>query len=63
MNMLFESYEGLAIVRSVDPPAGLVEFWVPPSMLADFESLCPHLAEEVGLSLLERHSWTREGAV
>jgi hypothetical protein len=62
MNMLFESYEGLAIVRSVDPPAGLVEFWVPPSRLAEFETLLPVLAEEVALVVLDRFDWTPEGA-
>jgi hypothetical protein len=62
LNMLFESYEGVAVVRSVDPPAGLIQFWVTPSMLATLESAFPALAKEVGLVVLGRFPWTPERA-
>lgn len=30
LNSIIESYEGIAVVRTIDPGAGLIELWVSP---------------------------------
>ncbi len=47
--MLVEAYEGLAIVRTKDAAAGIVEFWISPLMRQDFESFLEAAREELGL--------------
>lgn len=62
LTMLFESYEGLAIVRTLDPRAGRVAFWVPASRRADFLAAAAALEGEVALVLDGEHAWTPEDA-
>ncbi len=46
---LVEAYEGLAVVRTKDAAAGIVEFWISPLMQQDFESFLEAAREELGL--------------
>lgn len=46
---LVEAYEGLAVVRTKDAAAGIVEFWISPLMQRDFESFLEAAREELGL--------------
>ena len=46
---LVEAYEGLAVVRTKDAAAGIVEFWISPLMRQDFESFLEAAREELGL--------------
>lgn len=62
LNMLFESYEGLAIVRTVDAKAGEIEFWVPAGRREEFLSAAASLAAELGLMLGSERPWRAEDA-
>lgn len=46
---LTEAYEGLAVVRTKDEKAGIVQFWVPASVQGDFEEFLTRLADEIGM--------------
>lgn len=46
---LIEAYEGLAVVRTKDAAAGIVEFWISPLMRQDFECFLEAVREELGL--------------
>jgi len=46
---LLEAYEGLAVLRTKDAAAGIVEFWVSPLMRQDFESFLEAARDELGL--------------
>jgi hypothetical protein len=46
---LVEAYDGLAVVRTKDAAAGIVEFWISPLMQQDFESFLEAAREELGL--------------
>jgi hypothetical protein len=49
LNSIIESYEWIAVVRTLDPAAGIIELWLP----AEFEilvlELIQALATEIGL--------------
>jgi hypothetical protein len=49
LNSIIESYEGIAVVRTLHAPSGIIELWVSP----DFEQLViaimHDLAQEIGL--------------
>lgn len=63
LNMLFESYEGLAILRVLDPKMGVVQFWTSPSRLAELEDCLVALAAETPrLDILDRFEWSVERA-
>ena len=47
--MLVEAYDGLAVIRTKDAAAGIVEFWISPLMRQDFESFLEAAREELGL--------------
>jgi len=44
-----ESYEGIAVVRTKDEKLGIVQFWVPVGLQADFEAFLQQLGEEVAV--------------
>lgn len=48
---LVEAYGGLAVVRTKDAAAGIVEFWISPLMQQDFESFLEAAREELGLAV------------
>jgi len=51
LDATLEAYEGVAVIRTNDRKAGLVEFWVAPDFLDDFRRIMDNLAEEVDLRL------------
>ena len=46
LNFVFESYEGVAAVRTVDPQNGIVELMVPPHYQEETKEILKSLAEE-----------------
>lgn len=54
LNSIIESYDGVAVVRTLDAPSGIIELWLP----AEFESVVTDimhaLAPEIGLQYLYR---------
>ena len=46
---LVEAYDGLAVVRTKDARAGIVEFWISPLMQHDFEDFLCAVETELGL--------------
>lgn len=46
---LLEAYDGLAVIRTKDAAAGIVEFWISPLMQQDFESFLSYAREELGI--------------
>jgi hypothetical protein len=46
LNFVFESYEGVATVRTVDPRKGIVELMVPPHYQEEIKEILKDLAEE-----------------
>jgi hypothetical protein len=63
LNMLFESYEGLAILRTVAPKEGHIQWWVPPSRRGEFLEAIASLRDEVAeLELTGERPWHPEEA-
>lgn len=50
---LLESYENLAVVRTIDPKKGIIEFLISPSFLSETKELLTALKEEIGLEIIE----------
>jgi hypothetical protein len=52
LNSIIESYDGIAVVRTLHAPSGIVELWIAP----DFEDLVNEimhdLADDIGLFYL-----------
>jgi len=46
LNFIFESYEGVAAVRTVDPRKGIVELMVSPHYQEEIKEILNDLAEE-----------------
>jgi hypothetical protein len=46
LNFILESYEGVAIVRTIDPREGIVEVMVPPHYQKEIKEILKNLAEE-----------------
>ena len=46
LNFVFESYEGVAAVRTVDPREGIVELMVPIAYQEEIREILKDLAEE-----------------
>ena len=49
MVSLMEAYDGLAVIRTKDAAAGIVEFWISPLMQQDFDSFLEDARETLGL--------------
>ncbi len=54
LNSIIESYEGLAVVRTVDAPSGLVELWISPPFEELVLSIMNDVAEEIALQSLQK---------
>ena len=46
-----EAYEGVAIIRTNDRKAGLVEFWVAPDLLDEFWQIIDDLSTEIEIEI------------
>lgn len=51
LDATLEAYEGVAVIRTNDRKAGLVEFWVAPDFLDDFRRIMDDLCKEIELYL------------
>lgn len=49
LNSIIDSYEGLAVVRTMDAPAGIVELWICPAFEELVKIIIDDIAEEIGL--------------
>jgi hypothetical protein len=46
LNFILESYEGVAVVRTIDPREGIVEVMIPPSYQKEIKEILKDLATE-----------------
>jgi hypothetical protein len=53
LNFVFESYEGVAAVRTVDPREGIVELMVSPSYREEIKEILKSLADEFPIEDLD----------
>jgi len=51
LNATLGCFEDVAIVRTNDRKAGLVEFWVSPNYLEEFKRLIDDLSSEIDITL------------
>lgn len=49
LNSIIDSYEGIAVVRTMDAPAGIVELWISPPFENVVNRVMSDIAEEIGL--------------
>jgi len=49
LNSIIESYEGIAVVRTLHAPTGLIELWVAPDFEQLVTAIMQDLADEIGL--------------
>ena len=49
LNSVIDSYEGFAVVRTMDAPAGIVELWISPPFEELVNTIMSDIAEEIGL--------------
>ncbi len=49
---LFESYENLAVVRTIDPDEALIELLVSPSFISETSDLLEALKKEIDLEII-----------
>jgi len=47
LKFIVESYEGLAVIRTVNPREGIVEWMIPPSLVEEADELIASLQEEI----------------
>ena len=49
---IFEGYDHIAVVRTIDPSCGLIELMISPDFLEDTRKLSEALAEEIPFRLI-----------
>jgi hypothetical protein len=49
LKFVLESYEGLGVLRTVDPRSGIVEVMVPPGLEEDMEMVLEGLRDEISI--------------
>ncbi len=49
LNSIIESYEGIAVVRTLDAPSGVVELWIAPAFEDLVNSVMNDIADEISL--------------
>ncbi len=49
LNSIIESYEGIAVVRTMDAPSGIVELWISPAFEHLVNNIMHDIADEIGL--------------
>lgn len=52
LNSIVESYEGIAVVRTLHAPAGIIELWVSPGFENLVNEIIHDIADEIGLQYL-----------
>ena len=53
LKFILESYEGLGVLRTIDPRGGIVEVMVPPGMEKDMEMVLEGLGDEIPMERIE----------
>lgn len=53
MKFILESYEGLGVLRTIDPRNGIVEVMVPPGLEEDSELVLEGLRDEIFIEQIE----------
>ena len=53
LKFILESYEGLGVLRTVDPRSEIVEVMVPPGMEKDMEMVLEGLGDEIPMERIE----------
>jgi hypothetical protein len=53
LKFILESYEGLGVLRTVDPRSGIVEVMVPPGMEKDMETVLEGLGDEIPMERIK----------
>lgn len=53
VDALLESYENLAVVSTIDPAKGIIEFLVSPSFISETKELLTALKKEICLEIIE----------
>ena len=56
LRVIIESYDGMGVVRTIDPQAALIEVQVAPGYEKLFSDLIGSLAEDEGIALIEETS-------
>lgn len=54
VNFIVEAYEGMAVIRTADPQAGLLEVLVSPDFVNEFRELATNLDKEVPFRIIEQ---------
>ena len=52
LNSIAESYEGIAVVRTLHAPSGIVELWISPAFEDLVNEIMNDIADEIGLQYL-----------
>ncbi|HIE41664.1 MAG TPA: DUF4911 domain-containing protein [Nitrospinaceae bacterium] len=53
---IFEAYDNLAVVRTLDPSLGIIELMISPDYLEDAHKLTEALAKEIPFRLLAKRT-------
>ncbi|MEO2043406.1 MAG: DUF4911 domain-containing protein [Nitrospinaceae bacterium] len=53
---IFEAYDNLAVVRTLDPSLGIIELMISPDYLEDVHKLTEALAKEIPFRLLAKRT-------
>jgi hypothetical protein len=53
LKFILESYEGLGVLRTIDPREGIVEVMVPPGLEKDMEMVLEGLGNEIPIERIE----------
>jgi len=53
VNFIVEAYDGMAVIRTADPQAGLLEVLVSPDFEADFRELAKIIDKETPFKIIE----------
>ncbi len=49
VKFIVDAYEGLAVLRTVDPEEGIVEWMIPPDLMEEVEELIDSLQGEIAI--------------
>jgi hypothetical protein len=53
LKFILESYEGIGVLRTIDPRAGIVEVMVPPGLEREMEMVLEGLRDEISMKRIE----------
>lgn len=56
LNSIIDSYDGIAAVRTMDGPAGMIELWIAPEFEELVNAIIRDIADEIGLQSYSKAS-------